>query len=121
MPAPSLARRLATTVAVAAVAFGTSYAAVGTAGAAHLRYPRFALASVLGAVAWSSVWVGAGAGLAASGLLNSTPLVVATVAGVLVAAVAVRVIRRRRRPTVPADPGALEALGERVPEPTCVG
>ncbi|KAA1399446.1 DedA family protein [Aeromicrobium ginsengisoli] len=91
------------------------------AGAAHLRYPRFALASVLGAVAWSSVWVGAGAGLAASGLLNNTPLVVATVAGAIVAAVAIRVVRKRRRPAVPADPSALEALGERVPEPTCVG
>ena len=44
------------------------------AGAAHLRYPRFALASVLGAAVWSTVWVGAGAGLTASGLLDNPPL-----------------------------------------------
>jgi hypothetical protein len=39
MPAPSLARRLASTVAVAAVAFGTSYAAAGTADAAPTWAP----------------------------------------------------------------------------------
>jgi membrane-associated protein len=91
------------------------------AGAAHLRYPRFAIASLLGAAVWSSVWVGAGAGLAASGLLDNTPLVVAVVAGAALLAVVVRVLRRRRLPVVPADPGALEAFGERVPERTCVG
>jgi membrane-associated protein len=91
------------------------------AGAAHLRYPRFALASVLGATAWSTVWVGAGAGLAASGLLDNTPLVVTVVAAVALVAVVIRVVQKRRRPVVPADPGALEALDDRVPEPTCVG
>lgn len=91
------------------------------AGAAHLRYPRFALASVLGAGVWSTVWVGAGAGLAASGLLDNTPLVVAVVAAGALVAIVVRVLRKRRRPVVPADPGALDALGEPVPEPTCVG
>jgi len=89
------------------------------AGAAHLRYPRFALASVLGAAVWSTVWVGAGAGLAASGLLDNKPLVVAVVAGVALAAIVVRVVRKRRRPTVPADPSSLELLDERLPEPTC--
>ena len=91
------------------------------AGAAHLRYPRFALASLLGAAVWSGVWVGAGAGLAASGLLDNKPLVVAVVAGVAIIAVVVRVLRKRRRPVVPADPGGLILLGEPVPELTCVG
>ena len=91
------------------------------AGAAHLRYLRFALASLLGAAAWSSVWVGAGAGLAASGLLDNTPRVVAVLAGVALVAVVVRVLRRRRSSVVPADPGALDALDEPVPEPTCFG
>jgi membrane-associated protein len=91
------------------------------AGAAHLRYLRFAVASLLGAAVWSSIWVGAGAGLAASGLLDNTPLVVAVVASIAVVAVVVRVVRKRRRPVVPADPGALDDLVEPVPEPTCVG
>ncbi len=86
------------------------------AGAAHLRYPRFAVASLVGAAGWSAVWVGAGAGLAASGLLDNTPLVIAAVAGVAVVALVVRVVRKRRRPTVPAD---LSALGESAPEPVC--
>ena len=90
------------------------------AGAAHLRYPRFALASVLGAAVWSTVWVGAGAGLAARGLLDNTPLVVSVVACVVLAAIVVRLVRKRRRPTVPADPSSLELLDERLPEPTCV-
>jgi membrane-associated protein len=90
------------------------------AGAAHLRYPRFAFASLLGATVWSGVWVGAGAGLAASGLLDNTPLVVAVAAGVVLVAVVARVLRRRRRHVVPADLGALDALGDPVPEPTCV-
>jgi membrane-associated protein len=90
------------------------------AGAAHLRYPRFALASLLGAAVWSTVWVGAGAGLAASGLLDNTPLVVAAVVGVVATAIVVRVVRRRRRPTVPAEPSGLESFDDRVPEPTCV-
>lgn len=91
------------------------------AGAAHLRYPRFLLASLLGATVWSTVWVGAGAGLAASGLLDNTPIVVAVVAGLALLAVVVRIVRKRRRPAVPADPGAIAALEERTPEPTCVG
>ena len=90
------------------------------AGAAHLRYPRFALASVLGASAWATVWVGAGAGLAASGILDHTPLVIGALAGAGLVAVAVRIVRRRRRVVVPADPRALEGLDVRVPVPTCV-
>ena len=90
------------------------------AGAAHLRYPRFALASVLGAAVWSTVWVGAGAGLAASGLLENTPLVIAVVGAVVVLAIVVRLVRRSRRLAVPADLAALETLGEPAPEPTCV-
>ncbi len=86
------------------------------AGAAHLRYPRFAVASLVGAAGWSAVWVGAGAGLAASGLLDNTPLVVGAVAGIAVVALVLRVVRKRRRPTVPAD---LSALDEQTPEPVC--
>ena len=91
------------------------------AGAAHLRYPRFALASLSGAAVWSSVWVGAGAGLAASGLLDNTPLVVAVVAAVALLAVGVRVLRRRRPSVVPDDPGALDALPDPARLATCVG
>ncbi|MDX6233415.1 MAG: rane-associated protein [Nocardioidaceae bacterium] len=90
------------------------------AGAAHLRYPRFALASVLGAAVWSTVWVGAGAGLAASGVLDNTPLVIAVVVAVVVLGIVMRLVRRSRRPTVPADLAALKILGEPVLEPTCV-
>jgi len=49
------------------------------AGAAGLRYRSFLAASVLGAVAWSAVWVGAGAGVAASGVLDH-PWLIAVVA-----------------------------------------
>lgn len=91
------------------------------AGAAHLRYPRFALASVLGASVWSALWVGAGAGLAATGLLDNTPLVIATVAAAGVVAVMVRVLRKRRRPVPPAGVREPARLDERIPELTCVG
>jgi membrane-associated protein len=91
------------------------------AGAAHLRYPAFALASVLGATAWSTVWVGAGAGLAASGLLDNTPLVVAAVAGIALLALAVRIARKRRRVAAPATSAASVPVDDRTPEPTCVG
>jgi len=45
------------------------------AGAAGLRYRWFLLASVLGAFAWSALWVGAGAGIAASGMLDEPWLI----------------------------------------------
>ncbi|KQY58366.1 hypothetical protein ASD11_01485 [Aeromicrobium sp. Root495] len=66
------------------------------AGAAHLRYPAFAAASVLGALAWSGVWVGAGAGLAASGILGH-PWVIAGVLTVGLVAVVVRWLLRHGR------------------------
>lgn len=71
------------------------------AGAAGLRYPAFVAASVVGAVGWSAVWVGAGAGIAATGVLGH-PVIIAAVAAVAAAVVAVRVIRgyRARRDTM---------------------
>lgn len=90
------------------------------AGAARLRYPRFVFASLLGAAAWSTIWVGAGAGLAASGLLDHTALDIILVAAVVVLAAVVRLVRRTRRGPVPADPGALESLVEPVAERVCV-
>lgn len=64
------------------------------AGAARLRYRTFAAASVLGAVAWSTVWVGAGAGIAASGILQDPWLLGAVATGVALA-VLVRLLSRR--------------------------
>ncbi|MEV7396365.1 DedA family protein [Aeromicrobium sp. NPDC092404] len=90
------------------------------AGAAHLRYPRFLLASVLGAVAWSAVWVGAGAGLAASGVLDNTPVVVATVMAFLLGGIALRTVRRHQRRIVPARVKDVNDLDDRMPQPTCV-
>ena len=89
------------------------------AGAAHLRYPRFAVASMLGAAVWAAVWVGAGAGLAASGLLDNPPLVMTAIAVVALLAVVTRIVRRR--PTVAAGSLTSEPIDERAPEPTCVG
>lgn len=40
------------------------------AGAAGLRYRTFLLASVLGAVTWSAMWVGAGSAASAIGILD---------------------------------------------------
>ncbi len=69
------------------------------AGAAGLRYRSFLVASLLGAATWSAVWVGAGAGLAASGLLASPGPVLATL-GVVAALAGVRLVARRLAPTV---------------------
>lgn len=65
------------------------------AGAAGLRYRWFLAASVIGGIGWASVWVGAGAGIGASGVLDHPELVVAVV---LVAALAfgVRALLKRR-------------------------
>ncbi|AWB93683.1 DedA family protein [Aeromicrobium chenweiae] len=76
------------------------------AGAAHLRYRLFLLASVLGAVAWSSLWVGAGAGIAATGVLDDPWLIGGFVALVVVGGLVRSLVRRwraRRRPA-PATP-----------------
>lgn len=66
------------------------------AGAAGLRYRSFLAASVLGGTAWAAVWVGAGAGIGASGVLDH-PLVLAGLAAVVVGAVVVRTIVKRLR------------------------
>lgn len=84
------------------------------AGAAALRYRAFVLASILGGIGWSAVWVGAGAGIGATGLLDD-PLTFVMAGGVLVAALVgariVRaVVRRRRRSAALA--GAL--VGQRI-------
>lgn len=73
------------------------------AGAAGLRYRSFVAASVVGGIGWSAVWVGAGAGVGASGILGQPWLIAAAV---LVAAVGVGVralLKRRRRSAVPVD------------------
>jgi membrane-associated protein len=65
------------------------------AGAAGLRYPAFVAASVLGAVGWSAVWVGAGAGIAATGVLGH-PVLIGAVVAVALALVVTRAVRSRR-------------------------
>ncbi|MCW2829320.1 MAG: hypothetical protein JWP31_12 [Aeromicrobium sp.] len=67
------------------------------AGAAGLRYRSFVLASVLGAIAWSTVWVGAGAGIAASGVLHHPGVVAGAVALMLLAIAARWLVKARRR------------------------
>jgi membrane-associated protein len=66
------------------------------AGAAGLRYRSFVAASVLGAIAWSAVWVGAGAGIAASGILDHPWLLAGAVLFAAIAAVVRSRLRRRR-------------------------
>lgn len=66
------------------------------AGAAGLDYRRFLLASVLGAVAWSAVWVGAGAGLAATGVLDDPVTLLGAGAALLVCWLAWRLLRKKR-------------------------
>lgn len=66
------------------------------AGAAAIRYRSFIAASVIGAIAWSTVWVGAGAGIAASGILDDPRLVAGAVLLVVIAFAARFVLRRRR-------------------------
>lgn len=66
------------------------------AGAAAIRYRSFVAASVIGAIAWSTVWVGAGAGLAATGILDH-PLLIGGVVVLVLAAVAGRKLVARSR------------------------
>jgi membrane-associated protein len=65
------------------------------AGAATVKYRTFLVASIIGAIGWSSVWVGAGAGLAASGALSSPWLYVAA-AVVAVTLLARWIVQRRK-------------------------
>lgn len=74
------------------------------AGAAGLRYRTFLAASVIGALGWSSAWVGAGAGIGASGVLGH-PWLIGSIAAVAVLVIVARTIRRRRaRPRVVEEP-----------------
>ena len=66
------------------------------AGAAGLRYRSFLPASLIGAAAWSSLWVGAGAGLAATGVLAGPWLVGGVVVTIVAIVVARSLVRRRR-------------------------
>ncbi|MFC5677184.1 DedA family protein [Aeromicrobium endophyticum] len=66
------------------------------AGAAGLRYRSFLAASVIGGAAWASLWVGAGAGIGASGILGH-PWVLAGVAAAFAAAAATRAVVKRFR------------------------
>jgi membrane-associated protein len=77
------------------------------AGAAGVRYRSFLAASLLGAVAWSTVWVGAGAGIAAIGLLDHPWLIAAAT----LLALAVLLLRRHGRRVV----AEVEPAWERVP------
>jgi membrane-associated protein len=69
------------------------------AGAAGVPYRTLVTASVIGAAAWSAVWVGAGAGLAASGLLNQ-PLLITIVVVAAVLWLLVRLEVRHRQHVV---------------------
>ncbi|MET1133546.1 MAG: DedA family protein [Aeromicrobium sp.] len=66
------------------------------AGAAALRYRNFLAASIIGGIGWSAVWVGAGAGIGATGILDH-PLLVVGVVAVALLVVGVRALLRRRR------------------------
>lgn len=82
------------------------------AGAAGLRYRTFVVASVLGALAWSAVWVGAGAGVAASGILDRPWLAALATAAVAATVMAGRsVARHRSRATPPLDTTVPEPIG----------
>lgn len=76
-------------------------AAAGTAG---LSYLRFASASVVGALAWASLWVGAGSTISALSQALGTPVVVALLA--LAAAVTALAMWWRRAPVAPGVPPA---------------
>jgi membrane protein DedA with SNARE-associated domain len=64
------------------------------AGAAGLSYPRFATASVVGALAWASLWVGAGSTINALSQTVGTPVVIAVLAVVAATAALVTWCRR---------------------------
>jgi len=74
------------------------------AGAAKLRYRNFLAASIIGGIGWSAVWVGAGAGIGASGILDH-PWLVATVVAVALLVVGIRaLLKRRGRSAAPKPP-----------------
>ncbi|MET0766092.1 MAG: VTT domain-containing protein [Aeromicrobium sp.] len=77
------------------------------AGAAAVKYRTFLAASVIGAIGWSAVWVGAGAGLAASGALDGPWIYVA--AAVVAVALLVRWVVGRRRAGAKASATAISS------------
>jgi len=72
------------------------------AGAAGVKYRHFLAASVIGAAGWSAVWVGAGAGIGASGVLNH-PWLVGGAAAAVAAVLLVRWAVKRRHAGVTPD------------------
>lgn len=66
------------------------------AGAAGLRYRNFLAASVIGGIGWSAVWVGAGAGIGASGVLDH-PLLIGGVVAAAALGFGMRTVVRRMR------------------------
>jgi membrane protein DedA with SNARE-associated domain len=65
------------------------------AGTAGLTYRRFLPASLPGGVVWASLWVGAGASVAASGILGHPVWLAAVAVAAVLLALVVRVVRRR--------------------------
>lgn len=65
------------------------------AGAGRVSYRSFLAASLLGAVAWSAIWVGAGAGIAASGVLDDPWLIGGVVLLALAAVLGRKALQRR--------------------------
>lgn len=74
------------------------------AGSAGLRYRSFLLALLLGAVAWSALWVGAGAVVANSGVLDHPKRIGAVLAIGLIVMGARRLLQRRPGAGVIASP-----------------
>jgi membrane-associated protein len=83
------------------------------AGAAGVKYRHFLAASVIGAAGWSAVWVGAGAGIGASGVLGHPWLVGGAAAAVAVVLLARWVLKRRRASTMPG--AATDSPAEQTP------
>lgn len=81
------------------------------AGAGRVSYRSFLAASLLGAVAWSALWVGAGAGIAASGVLDDPWLIGGIVLVALIAVMIRKLVRRRRHaPKIGSTDGLSEAV-----------
>jgi membrane-associated protein len=72
------------------------------AGSAGLPYRTFLLASMAGAVMWSGLWVGAGAGVADTGLLEHPEVLVAAISLGLILVLTRRLVLRRRGQSVAA-------------------
>ncbi len=78
---------------------GVRTVVAAAAGAARMRYSRFALAAAIAAVAWSSLWVLGGAALGSALLAFADRAALPVAAGAAVAAVGFLLVRRLRRRT----------------------